>query len=238
MESRTFTRVCSRHDSSKGICPAEARKPRKIAVGCVEHASIFHRQCGQVGVGDKGAWRLSVDDHLSEKQPVIVTWRQEANVRLLDPTIYDLDGFLNGETLSREARIGHDTQECGNSLPRQSYGRSFGEHLLDPDAGLGVMRRRAVIGIEKNIRVENNHRRAGPSTASSNCSTLSYARPGGNPSLRGTTTNGFRIGRFAAIIPRRKKWLTTSLNEAPDRRISLSKSRATSSSSESVVRTS
>ena len=40
-------------------------------------------------------------------------------------------------------------------------------------AGLGVVRRCAVVGVEKNVGVENNHRCAGPSRASNNCSTLS-----------------------------------------------------------------
>src|SRR5206468_11185971 len=148
------------------------------------------------------------------------------------------DGLIKAEPLAGQPGIGHDPQECANGLPRQSYRRRLRKHILHPGAGFCMFRGRTVVRVKKNVRVENNHRRAGPSSASNNCSTLSQASPGGRPSFRGVTTNAFRGGRVAAISPRRKKRFTTSLNEAPERRLSFSSSRVTSSSSESVVRTS
>src|SRR5919201_4621395 len=53
--------------------------------------------------------------------------------------------------------------------------------------------------------------------------------------LRGLTIKARRPSIREDNNPSRRKWLTVALNEAPERRISLFKSRATSSSSERLT---
>src|SRR4029077_15868047 len=113
-------------------------------------------------------------------------------------------------------------------LPWKPHDLDARKGFFQPAAGLGVMRRAAIIGVNEQVGVEYTHRCSGPSRYSSKSSTLSKSR--GSPRLIGVTLNGFRTGCFEAVSPNRKYRFTTCLNGSPVLRTSLLSKVATSSS--------
>ena len=133
-----------------------------------------------------------------------------------------------------EFAVGEDPNKSGDSLPWQSHGFCTGQDFFEPREALLMVGRMGVVRIDQQIGIENNHRCSGPSSQSSNSSTLVN---GGSPRLIGLTLNGFRADGFA-VSPRRNARFTTSLKGSPDLRASLFSKLATSSSIVRVVRTS
>lgn len=155
------------------VHPTEPRETGEVAIGRVEHAAVFDGQRGQLGITDQGTLGLAIDDHLAKKGPVIFPRGQQPDVRLIQPLVDEMHGFLRRKPLAREFWIGHDPEECGHSLPGQSHRRPVRECAFDPIAGFRMLGRSAVVSVEKDVGIENNHLCVPPSTASSSCATLS-----------------------------------------------------------------
>jgi len=167
---------------------------------------------------------------------MIIARRQHSDVRLLQPLVNGTRYFLD-----RAAKPGHpwircDPNKCCEGLPRQSHRLSAGEYFLQPGTRLLMTLGTCTVGVQQNVGIENDHRRSGPSSVSSTSSTLSKLSPEDGARSHGLMTKCFWAGRFEAMNPARRKRFTTALKESPDRRTSFFNSRATSSSSESVVR--
>jgi hypothetical protein len=167
---------------------------------------------------------------------MLIARHKHSHIRLLQPLVDDAQCLLGRAAKSGQPRVRHNPNKCGKGLPRQPDNLAAGKNLLQPVTRLLMTRRGCAIGIKENIHIENDHRRSGPSSVSSKSSTLSKLSPAGGIRSHGLTTKGFRVGRFEATSPMRRKRFTTSLKEPPDRRTSLFSNWATSSSSESVVR--
>src|SRR5205814_3252343 len=120
--------------------------------------------------------------------------------------------------------------------PRESYRFLPIEDSLDPFPAGGVLRSIDIVCIQQDVCIDQDHRRAGPSNSSSNCSIFERSIPGRRPMDRAFTRKGVRLDAgFAATKDLRKCSFTTSLKERPVRRVSDSSLRYTSSSRVRVV---
>jgi hypothetical protein len=67
------------------VAPAQADKPREVAVCCDDFAAVFYGQCGEVGIGHERAVNPSAER--SEKIPVPPTGRDQDCPRMLDKAL-------------------------------------------------------------------------------------------------------------------------------------------------------
>jgi hypothetical protein len=99
------------------VGPAQGGESSEIAVGRVQDAAVFDRQRRQVGVTDQRTACLAILHHLPEQAPVLLSSWQEVHVRLREPLIHDLGGFLRRKPFSGEPRIRDDSEEGRYGLP-------------------------------------------------------------------------------------------------------------------------
>lgn len=65
------------------IRPTKLRETGKIAVCRVQHATIFHCECGQLCGGRQRTPGLSRDEQIPEHGPVLIPRREQSYIRLL-----------------------------------------------------------------------------------------------------------------------------------------------------------
>ena len=73
--------------------PANSRKSAEVSVRRMQHAAIFDRERGQMRVSDQWSSRLTAQDHLLEKLPMVVSRAKQPNIGLLNPLLHYLNGF-------------------------------------------------------------------------------------------------------------------------------------------------
>lgn len=99
------------------VGPAQCGESGEVPVGGVQDAAVLDRQRRQIGITDQRTSRLAILHHLPQEAPVLISDRQEAHVRLLQPLIHYLDGFLWREPFSGESRVCDDSEEGRYGLP-------------------------------------------------------------------------------------------------------------------------
>jgi hypothetical protein len=106
-----------RNQLCERVGPAQPGETSEVPIGGVEGAPILDGQRRQVGVTDQRTASLAIQQHLPEQAPVLISGWQETHVRLLHPLIYNLDGFLRREPLSRESWVRDDPKKGRHRLP-------------------------------------------------------------------------------------------------------------------------
>lgn len=99
------------------VGPTQPGETSEVPVGGVQDAAVLHRERRQIGVTDERAARLPLLYHLPQQAPVLLSGRQQGYVRLRQPLLHDLGGFLGREALSRKARVRNDAEKGGYGLP-------------------------------------------------------------------------------------------------------------------------
>lgn len=123
MGSQCDTEFCAefpgmpRNQLFERVAPAQPGETSEVPVGGVEGAPVLDGQRRQVGITDQRTASLAFQQHLPEQAPVLLSGWQETHVGLLHPLIYNLDGFLRREPLSRESWVRDDPKKGRHRLP-------------------------------------------------------------------------------------------------------------------------
>jgi hypothetical protein len=141
----------------KRVRPAQTGKARKIAIGRVEHRSVFDRKRGDLRITHQWTKRLAFKHHLPERPPMIVARRQNPNVRLFEPML-DFSHRLKGRASARQPRVCADAQKGRNGLPWQADRLGPRKKILYTSPSFLVLWGSGRVAIEKNVCVENDHR--------------------------------------------------------------------------------
>ena len=99
------------------VGPAQGGESGEVPVGGVQDAAVLDRQRRQIGVTNQRTSRLAILHHLPQQAPVLISGKQEAHIRLREPLIHYLDGFLWREPFSGKSRVRNDAEEGRYGLP-------------------------------------------------------------------------------------------------------------------------
>jgi len=118
---------------------------------------MFHRERGEMGIRDKIPDRVPVAQHLLKDGPMLVRRLDDANTWLIEPALHTVDGFLERERALMQPRVGADPEESIEHRPAQPYRTSAAKLSVPPSAGRFMMLREGILGVEKDIRVHQDH---------------------------------------------------------------------------------
>jgi hypothetical protein len=82
------------------IRPTQSRKAGEIAIGGVQHASVFDSQRGQLRVTDQIAGSLAFYQHFAKERPMLLSRAKRVHIRLLQPAFDNFDGSCCGQGTS------------------------------------------------------------------------------------------------------------------------------------------
>src|SRR5882757_7869528 len=119
-----------------------------------------------------------------------VAGNQHANLRQTKPLIDDLDCFFKRKSANPQPRMRHNAKKCRNTMQRNADGIGSGEDTAQICACGTMLRSGLVVGIEKDVRIENDHRCKGPSSISINSETEPEVHSDGRPTFFDLTLNG------------------------------------------------
>jgi len=129
------------------VVQAQSRKTCEVTVRRVENAAVLHRQSCQLRVSYNRTPGLTVEHHLTQENPMLITRRQQTNVGLLYPLVHNFGRFLRREPLSGKSLVRYNPEEGGNRLPRQPDRYPARKDLLNPSTGFRVTLRAEVIRV-------------------------------------------------------------------------------------------
>lgn len=163
---------------------AEAWKPRKVSISCVEHRFVLDGESSQMGIHDEGACDLSLPEERKQDDGMLLARLQQAHTRLGKPVFDGLESLFDRERIGEQTCVSCDSQKREEARPRQADWLRTRESLLDPPPSLKVEWAREIVSVDDEVGVDQNH---GASSFSSNPSIWSKSKPGRAPrALAGT----------------------------------------------------
>ena len=139
----------------------------------MEHAIVLDGESRQMRIGDKIAGRLAGAEHLLKEMPVLIGRLNDADTSLIEPTLHAENRLLQCEWALMQARVGADADERGQYWPAKRDRGLAAELFIPPGASGLMVFREAVLGIQENVGVEQDHLWSSPSPRASRSVMLS-----------------------------------------------------------------
>ena len=129
---------------------------------------MFHGECSEVGVGNEVGGSAAFVQQSPENFPIVVGRLNQAHARLVQPTLRAGGGLAERQGTAEDARIGADAEKGREHrlAKRDRFGAA--QLGIPPRADGLVMFREAVLRVERDIRIEENHRCSSPSPTANN----------------------------------------------------------------------
>lgn len=140
------------------ISPVNPGESGKVGVGAADDEAMPDRYCCQVGIRNEIRRRERPRKNLAEKVRVISGRLRNPHSGLRQPFCNLSPGLLDAQWLSEESRVGRKTQKCERGLPWNPHFARSAQFGLEPDSRFQMLREVGELGVEKEIRVDQNHR--------------------------------------------------------------------------------
>src|SRR5260370_41836987 len=172
------------------VCPPEPGKPREVAIRCADRSAMFERDCGEDGVNDQRTRSLAVEHKTARDILVPFARVENPGGRLVEPGGNRRFGFGRGKRTFEHAGICCNPEEGPQCKPSEADEIGPREHSFEPGSAFLVLLRPRMVGLEEQVRVDENHRRTEPSTCSMSTAILCREIP------------GLRLPRTRAVNPK------------------------------------
>lgn len=139
------------------VAPLEPWETSEVVVGRAKFATVLEGHGREVGVGDEIAGCVAVAEHLLEKAPVMLGGMEQPDTGLIQPTLDTIESLIQRQWALVQARVGGNSDESRQHQPAKSQGFRAGELFVPPRAGRRVVGGKTVLGIEQQVRIDENH---------------------------------------------------------------------------------
>src|SRR5512143_3325980 len=112
---------------------------------------------GQVRVGYQICRGVPRVEHTLEDLPMLLRRMDHTYTRLVDPALHAVHRFLERQRPLMQPGICGDAHESRKNGPAQAYWGAPAELCVPPGSCRFVMGRTAVLGVEQNVRVNEDH---------------------------------------------------------------------------------
>src|SRR5512134_1833574 len=146
------------------IRPPQARKPRKVAIRRAQRRAMLHRDSRDNSIHHQCASRLTFFHELAKNVPMTLTRFEDASVGLRKPGSNRRIGLRRREWALKHPRMSPDSKKRPQRQPCKADEFRPAERRLDPGAACLMLLRTRMVGIEQQVRIDEDHRCNEPST--------------------------------------------------------------------------
>lgn len=147
---------------------------------------MFDGQCCQMGIGHQVGRGFGTQQHLLKDCPVLFRRADDFGAGLVYPTLDTGYSLLKEKGAFEDSRIGADPNKCGKHCPAQTDGIAAGKLFIPPLSGLNMVSIQGILGIKKDIGINQDQRYPSPSMSAKSSPILSKLRPARNPMAIGS----------------------------------------------------
>jgi hypothetical protein len=139
------------------VLPLQAFEPGEICIGRAEGGVVFDGERRELGVGHEVGRGVALPEQALENRPMDLRGVHEADAGLVQPALHARHRLLQRERPAVQAGIGADADKGRQHRPAETDRIGAAELRVPPGARHGVVFGQAVLGVEQQVGVDEDH---------------------------------------------------------------------------------